>query len=229
MPLFHRRPHPAEFAEPVGTMLCSEAGCHNQTGTTCNYRDRRGHGCDAAFCAEHRATVGGVAYCRRHGGLVTALGPNVEPGALPEIDNRGPSLVNWVAAELSAGIVATLRRVASPSETVQVDTTVAVIYDNNRRRRWERSWKLLESTGVTLKVCVQVAEDDDDALIDARVGSVVVARGVPPWVARRRAGQNVSEQVDADQRGLYRQFFFDHINDEVARQRSPATAPGGRM
>ncbi len=229
MTLFRRRPRPPEFASPAGTMPCSEPGCVNRNAATCNYRDRRGHACDSAFCADHRSTVGGVAYCRRHGGLVTALGPNVELGALPEIDNRGPSLVNWLAAELSGGVVATLRRVASPSETVQIDTTVAVIYDNNRRRRWERSWKLLESTGVTLKVCIQVAEDDDDALLDARVGSVVVARGVPPWVARRRAGQHVSDEVDSDQRELYRQFFFDHINAEVARQRSAATAPGGRV
>lgn len=166
-------------------------------------------------------------YCRRHGGTVTALGSAVESGALPELENRGPSLVNWVARELTDSVAATLARLATPSETVQVDLGVTVMYDQNRRRRWERCWKLLEHTGVNLKVSVEVAEDGDDALVDARVGSAVVARGVPPWIARRRAGQNVDAGVDAEQRELFRNFLLEHIIAEVTRQRQD-TAVAGR-
>lgn len=65
---------------------------------------------------------------------------------------------------------------------------------------------------------IQVSEDDDDALIEARVNGNVIARGVPPWIARRRAGQTVSGDVDGNQRHLFRQFFLDHITSEVHRQ-----------
>ena len=230
MPFFKRQKSPAvaDFAHPVGTLPCMEAGCANQTALTCRYRDRRGHECTGAFCPDHWAAVGGVIYCRRHAGTVTALGHALEQGGLPDLDNRGPSLVNWIANEVSDRIAQTLTAAATPTESVVTEPNVTVVYDQNRNRRWERSWKLIETTGVTLKVSMQVAEeDDDDAMIDVRVGSNVIARGVPPWIARRRAGQTVDAGVDAEQRELFRRFFLDHIAAEVARQRSePILAQG---
>ncbi|MHB8718891.1 MAG: hypothetical protein ACYDAC_08385 [Candidatus Dormibacteria bacterium] len=228
MPFFKRhKPVVADFAHPVGTLPCMEAGCASHTALTCAYRDRRGHGCAGAFCPQHWTDVGGVVYCRRHAGTITALGLGMEAGALPDIDNRGPSLVSWIANEISDRVAEILAAAAAPGESVAVEPHVVVIYDQNRNRRWERSWKLIEPTGVTLKVSAQVAENDgDDALVDVRVGSNVIARGVPPWIARRRAGQTVDAEVDAAQRDLFRRFFLDHIATEVARQRNQtALAP----
>lgn len=168
--------------------------------------------------------VGGVVYCRRHASTISALGEGADPASLPELDNRGPSLVDWMADAISDSIVAMLESSARESETVRTEEEVTLIFDAYRRRRWERSWKLIENTGVSLKVSLQVAADSDDALVDARVGTFVVARGVPPWVTRRRAGVEVTSQVDAEQRELFRKFFLDHIAKEMIQQRADEEA-----
>lgn len=222
MPLFRRRP--TEFApivSPVGNLPCSEGGCDKQTGIACAYRDRRGHSCDVTFCPQHRSMVGGVVYCRRHAGIISAHEEIAETTGLPELENRGPSLVAWVADDLTADVEAILRAVAHDGETVKTEHELAVIFDHKRRRRWERSWKLIESTGISLKVALTVDEDEDDALLDVRVGSNVIARGVPPWIASRRAGLGVDGQVDKDQRALFHRFFIQHIAEEIAQLRAP--------
>lgn len=168
--------------------------------------------------------VGGVVYCRRHAGTVSALAGSIQDTAYPELQNRGPSLVNWIADELSADVEGLLRAAAHHHETVKTEKDLAVIFDNHRHRRWERSWKLIEPTGIGLKVAVTVSEEGDDALVDIRVGSNVIARGVPPWIARRRAGVHVDDEADADQRKLFHRFFIEHIVDEIAVQRPTTTS-----
>jgi hypothetical protein len=217
MTLFRRRP--TEFASPIGVLPCAEQGCSNETAIMCAYRDRRGKACEAAFCPNHWSMVGGIVYCRRHASTIEAMGLDAEWGALPELENRGPSLVSWVADEISPEVETLLRAAAHEGETVKVETEVAVVFDHKRRRRWERSWKLLEPTGMSLKISLTVKEDEDDALIDVRVGSAVIARGVPPWIARRRAGLGVGGQVDADQRELFHRFFINHIAEAIAYER----------
>jgi len=219
MPMFRRRP--TEFASPTGTLPCSEHGCGHQTAVNCAYRDRRGRDCPAAFCSEHWSMVGDVVYCRRHASTIIALGPDVELGAMPALENRGPSLVNHVADEIGPEIVELLRGAARDGETVKADSEVSAIFDHQRRRRWERSWKLIEPTGISLTVSLTVNEDEDDALIDVRVGASVIARGVPPWIARRRAGLAVGGQADTDQRELFHRFFINHIAEAVALERAP--------
>ncbi|MEO9045207.1 MAG: hypothetical protein ABI352_09325 [Candidatus Dormibacter sp.] len=182
----------------------------------------------AAFCPEHRSMVGGIVYCRRHARTITALGAGGDAQPLPEVENRGPSLVDWMADAISDMVVAILETIARTSETVRIEEEVTLVFDAHRRRRWERSWKLIESTGVSLKVSLQVAADTDDALVDARVGTSVVARGVPPWVTRRRARVEVTSQVDAEQRELFRQFFLTNIAREITQQRADEEADRSR-
>lgn len=225
MPLFRRQAPeyvpPPEVTWPAGTLPCSEQGCSATTAIMCAYRDRRGHRCAMAFCPDHWATVGGLVYCRRHAGTVTALGPDTEAGALPELNNRGPSLVNWVADDIGMEVAALLRATARGRETVSSEPSVRVVFDRNRHRHWERSWKLIESTGISLKVSVTVKDDDDDALISVQVDSNVVARGVPPWIAQRRANLPIGDDGDAGQREQFRQFIIGHISTAVAELRTP--------
>jgi hypothetical protein len=222
MPLFRRRPTEAAPPPPppVGTLSCSEQGCNNATAITCAYRDRRSRPCPMAFCPDHWSMVGERVYCRRHASTIVALGRNTEAGAMPDLENRGPSLVNFVASKIGPEVEALLRAAAHPGETVQSESEVSAMLDHERRRRWGRSWKLLEPTGLSLKVSLSVTEGEDEAHIDVRVNSNVVARGVPPWIARRRAGVRVDSQVDADQRDLFHRFLINQIAEAVAKQRS---------
>ncbi len=162
----------------------------------------------------------GVAYCRRHASTISALGTTTLTAGLPDLENRSPSLVSWVADELTADIEDLLRATSREGETVKTEHEVAVIFDHQRRRRWQRSWKLVEATGISLTVALSVGEDEDDALISVRVGSNVIARGVPPWILRRRAGLGAGGQVDKDQRELFHRFFLNHIAEAIAIQRS---------
>ena len=73
----------------------------------------------------NRACTSGVAtegkfYCRRHAGVLRAVGAEVTPqGGLPDIDNRAPSLVSWIARDLdeqsfTAAVRARVAASASP-------------------------------------------------------------------------------------------------------------------
>jgi hypothetical protein len=173
-----------------------------------------------AFCPDHWFMVGERVYCRRHASTIVALGSNTEAGAMPDLEDRGPSLVNFVANQLGPEVEALLRASARQTETVQSDGEVVVLLDHQRRRRWERNWKLLESTGMSLKVSLSVTEGGDQALLEVRVDSTVVASGVPPWIARRRARLSVDSQADADQRELFQRFLVKQITEAVADRRS---------
>ena len=64
-------------------------------------------------------------------------------------------------------------------ESVIVDESVRLAHDPARKARWERSWRIVEHTGLVLKVTVHVCEDND-SLVHVRVGTEMVADGVPP-------------------------------------------------
>ena len=58
--------------------------------------------------------------------------------------------------------------------------------------------------------------EDNDALVRVIVGSEMVADGIPPWIARRRMGEEVDASIDLAQRQLFYQFLQDHIAKAVA-------------
>jgi hypothetical protein len=124
--------------------------------------------------------------------------------------------VNFVANQLGPEVEALLRASARQTEAVQSEGEVVVLLDHERRRRW----KLLESTGMSLEVSLSVIEGGDQALIDVRVDSTVIACVVPPWIAQRRASLTVDSQADADQRELFQRFLVKQITEPVAERRS---------
>ena len=107
-------PTVARFPVTEGDLPCRARGCANHNGVLCHYIDRRGRRCDTAWCPNHWATVGGIVYCRRHAGTIAAIGYFDHPAGMPDVDNRAPSLVNWVARDLDAFVAATLVQVRDP-------------------------------------------------------------------------------------------------------------------
>jgi len=224
MVLFTRRRKPS--SDPlVGTLMCQARGCHNNTALPCSYIDKRGRECGGAYCPRHRGVVNDAVYCRRHAGTMRALGETAHVRlGLPDIDNRGPSLVNWIAGELDERVRALLTEVAQGDERVLLDGDVTLAYDHRRRPRWERSWKLVENTGVVLKVAIHV-DEREDALVTVRVGHEMVAQGVPPWIARRHTGENLDPDVDRLRRELFYRFLEENISEAVKRLRERSDHP----
>ena len=223
--IFRRRrqepipPPPAPPAAGVTGIKCSLPGCSNHNAVPCSYRDRRGRMCSAAYCAEHGVSIAGVQYCRRHASTVQAIGALAsDPNGHPDIDDRTPSLVNWISRELDGHIRSLLERAARDGETVVSDDAVRLSRDTNRNLRWERSWRLVESTGLVLKVTVHVSEGND-SLVRINVGSEMVADGIPPWIARRRMGEEVDVAIDVAQRQLFYKYMEESIATAVAEFR----------
>ncbi|HEX6539095.1 MAG TPA: hypothetical protein VF155_07950 [Candidatus Dormibacteraeota bacterium] len=224
MPIFRRKPAPPATAPPSG-LRCQAQGCSSTDAMACSYRDRRGRGCRAVFCADHTVLVDDVAYCRRHGGTMRALGAKARVRAgLPDIDNRGPSLVQHVGSALDEGIRTRLRVAALPTEQVIADADVTKAFNADRSSRWERSWRLVDDTGVVAKITLFVTEEAPDTLA-VRLGSRIAFRDVPPWISRRARGERLSEMQDEEAR---RQFYAEleaTIATEIASARETSEHP----
>ncbi len=217
--LFRRRDPSAPKAPPASGIACTMRGCANHTAQLCAYRDRRERSCSATICPAHGISLGGHTYCRRHAGTVQAIGELArEQSGHPDVDDRAPSLVDWIARDIDRDIRTLLARAARPGESVLADDTARLKHDFRRNARWERSWRLVEHTGPVLNVTLHVAAADD-SLIHVRVGTETVADGVPPWIARRRDGQDVEAAIDISQRRLFYRYLQETISEAVVRFR----------
>ena len=226
MPIFRRKTTtPTVEQVPASGLRCQARGCSSTEAVACIYRDRRGRGCTAAFCADHYVVVDDGNYCRRHGGTMRALGSKGKARqGLPDVDNRGPSLVQYVANTLEPHIAQALSAVARPHEQVIADREVNKAFDPDRSSRWERAWRLVDGTGVVIKVAVFVAESRP-TVVAVRVGSTIVFEEVPPWIASRQNPEQASEeQEEAARREFYRDLQV-RIAQGVDRVRQTADHP----
>ncbi len=199
---------------------CSMRRCTSMTAQPCAYRDRRERSCPTAFCAAHSVSVGRATYCRRHAGTVQAIGELAKnPNGLPDLLDRGPGLINWIARDLDKDIRTLLARTVRPGESVIVDDAVRLKHDHWRQARWERSWRIVEHTGPVLAVTVHMSEDDEFR-VHVRVGAEMVADSVPPWIARRSQGVEVEAAIDISQRQLFYQMLEENISAAIIRFRA---------
>jgi hypothetical protein len=205
---------------PTTPTACSMRRCTNETARPCAYYDRRQRACPTAFCPAHSISVGGVTYCRRHAGTVQAIGELAKhPGGLPDISDRGPGLVNWIARDLDKDVRTLLARTVSPGESLIADDAVRLAHDHWRQARWERSWRIVDHTGPVLAVSVHLYEDDQSRVY-VKVGAEMVADGVPPWIARRTQGVEVEAAIDISQRQMFYQLLEENISAAVIRFRA---------
>jgi hypothetical protein len=204
--VFGRRPKPPTAAPPVATAgreHCAAEGCRRLDGTQCSYVDKRSRRCPTAWCPNHVADVAGFPYCRRHASTMIAIeGAEVVAG-LPDLDNRAPSLVGWIARDLEAPIREVLARVAPPTgANLVADPVRLVITPGGSTRRWAKTWKVVDSTTVLNRVSIEV-DEVDDCHVSARVDSELIGRGLPPWIANRQSGKQVDPGVDAAERAEF--------------------------
>lgn len=185
---------------------CSARECEAGGTSGCHYVDRRQRRCDTAWCAEHRVYIAGFSYCRRHAGVVRALGEQL-PAGLPELNNRAASLAAYLGDELDDRVVNLLGRAAAGNrEASVVNHPVRLLKTpGGRERRWQRSWNVVDNTGVVSRVVIEVDEADDTVVLTS-VGSSRIGRGTPPWIARREG-----EETDPERRAA----FLDAIGRSI--------------
>jgi hypothetical protein len=161
-------------------------------------------------------------YCRRHAGVVRAL---PEPGSstpapLPDLDNRAPSLVGWVARELDASVKSLMQPDvdAAAGDQIIADPVTLVFFGVDRSRAWEQAWKLATHEGTRFRLSVLVEEADDVHLV-VKVGANVAERLVPPWIQHRIDGVTVSVEDDRAERAAFNQRLLDAMSHGLARER----------
>ena len=221
-----------EVAEREGTRQCTEVGCDATTGIACEYVDRRSRACRTAWCPAHRMLVEDHVYCRRHAGVVSAL-PSPDSSLvvpLPDLENRAPSLVGWVSRQIDADVWRLLLGQLDQQTGGQLvaDPVMLVFTGVERTRAWERAWKLLTHTGLSVRVSLMVEEAVDDEVI-VKVGPSVAARLTPPWITHRKQAEQVDADQDSRERAAFNQQMMRAIEQEVARQRelNRSEAAGG--
>jgi hypothetical protein len=131
----------------------------------------------------------GRAFCRRHARLFASAGAGefqIEQ-ALPDLDNRSPSLADYVGDALEPRVLQFLWSLCRPGTNDQVGSEpLRVVHPaGGGTRRWDRTWKIYDHTGVIVQVAVETDESRDPE-VDLKVGRNVIGQGVPPWIARRR-------------------------------------------
>src|ERR1700737_1550074 len=128
-----------------GEEPCSDRGCLSQLGAPCEYADRRGRACPTKWGPPHQKIVGTALYCRRPAGVMVALlAAPEEERDFPDLDNRAPSLVEFMARRLHAGVVNILEATAAayPGASVGTDGLHITRPGMPRQPDWQHRWRL---------------------------------------------------------------------------------------
>ncbi len=236
MGLFKRKaaPEPAEptaeelaaaLAQKPGTEACAEIGCTSMLGLPCEYVDRRDRQCRTAWCPDHRAVVDLHVYCRRHAGIVGALpaGDTSVTMPMPDLENRAPSLVAWVARQVDSDVWQMMLHELEAAGGGQLiaDPVTLVFVGVDRQRAWERAWKLATHEGEKRRVSLVVEEANDNE-VAVRVGANIVMRLLPPWIGHRMRHERVSAEQDEMEREAFNRAVLQAVEQGLAHERALA-------
>ena len=207
---------PLTLALRRGSQACSEPSCVSHGAVACSYVDRRQRQCKSAWCHQHQQVAFNAVYCRRHAGIINALGADHANVPLPDLENRAPSLANWVGRDLDNAIRDLLER-EYPGHTLHA--TAVVNGGSWRDRIWSRSWKLISDAGVDLWVNISVAEADDSVVrlvLDGRT----VAELSPPWIEARKHDVVVDPSTDTEARRRFYGLILDDLQVAIEEQKN---------
>lgn len=204
-----------------GRESCLQPGCARQVSIRCVYADRRQRLCATTWCLEHGAMFDDTAYCRRHARTVAALSNGFYQLALPDLENRAPSLVGWMSEELDAPIRAALRASEGSNHARVVTDPVRLTCSagGSPPRCWSRAWKLVDHLGVVRQVSIEVEEGAQD-IVALRVDGDLVGRSTPPWIERRRSVGAVSPEGDATSRNAFNLELAGSVQAFLDRDRA---------
>ena len=217
---------PLTLALRRGTLACSEPDCTSHDAMACSYVDRRQRGCGSAWCRAHQQIAFNAIYCRRHAGIINALGRDHTSFSLPDLENRAPSLANWVGRDLD-GEIRTLLETHFGGHRMNVSSVVTG--GGHRDRTWGRSWKLISENGVDLSINVAVPEADDSVVRVIYDGRLLVEL-TPPWIEARRHGVSLDAPSDREARRRFYALIVEDLDAAMVETKSnPALYANGAL
>lgn len=200
-----------------GDQPCTERGCSATTGLRCEYQDHRGRQCNSAWCPDHRLVVGDRLLCRRHAGVVISIPSDWKAAPLPDVDNRAPSLVNWLARELDAAIrLELLGEVRNAQAQLTSEPLGLIFIGVGRKRAWERAWTLSGNEGFEYRVAL-VSEEANPTEVAVAVGAKTIGKGSPPWI-----GEQHEESPSPDEsarRQAFNSYLLELVQSGIAEER----------
>lgn len=136
---------------------------------------------------------------------------------MPDLETRAPSLVSWVAREVDADIrQLLLAGLRADQARLVTDPVYLVFIGCDRRRAWERAWKLVDHAGRSLRIALRV-EECADAEVEIRVNAESVDRLTPPWIVQRLHGAMPPPEVDAQRRKDFNRRLLGVIHRGIER------------
>lgn len=185
-------PDPPSVHSALGTARCDGIGCAATTGIQCAFVDRRGRACPTAWCPSHRAVVDDAVHCCLHAATLSGTRPAYADTLRPDLDDRLPALVGWIAGVAEDDVVAALQEICRDrGEVVVADPVRRLLLGTLREPTWERAWKTCSADGVGARVAIAVDEAEPDDVL-AKVNHQVVARLSTP---RDHKGEEPSAEV----------------------------------
>jgi hypothetical protein len=201
-------------AVPQAPLSCTEGKCLSGAATHCSYVDRRQRECGTAWCLVHQQIAFGKVFCRRHARTVTAVGPMWHSLVLPDLENRAPSLANWVGSQLDRPIRALLARYFG-SQTLSVSAVGIGV--SRRDRMWGTAWKVVSPQGIDLSINAIVAEGDPNTVLVIYDG-LLFRELAAPWIEAHQAGITLDSATDVEAQQRFVAGILDDL--EVAVQKT---------
>src|SRR5581483_6698778 len=144
---------------------------------------------------------------------------------LPDLDNRAPSLVAYVADAIEPAVLGMLSEFCASGAGEHISSDgLRGIHSLRHKTRWLRSWYIANQTGVLVQVAVQI-DEATDPLVSITVDRAVVASGVPPWIRARTTGNEDAKGELAN--AAFFQAFVQAARAAVEREHvAAARRPG---
>ena len=143
-----------------GNQPCSALRCSSLAGMPCSYVDRRGRRCKTAWCPADRSVVDGKIYCALHAHAMQALEWEFGAASHPDIDSRTVPVLQWISSAAADEVIATLNVFCALNGEMLVAEPVRRRFNPvSHSRVWEKQWKTLSATSVTLRVSISSDED----------------------------------------------------------------------
>jgi hypothetical protein len=149
--------HPETAA---GNQPCSALRCSSLVGMPCCYVDRRGRRCKTAWCPADRSVVDGKIYCALHAHAMQAIEWEFGAASHPDVDSRTVPILQWISSAAADEVIATLNVFCALNGEMLVAEPVRRRFNPvTHSRVWEKQWKTLSPTSVTIRVCISSDED----------------------------------------------------------------------